>query len=856
MTIRERIDAVWQRIAARMRVLWSRLLNMNVPIARGYLVVCLMVLLLFALGLGAVHLVERRLVAAIRQHPTDSEAYDDLLHFYVELGSLRRYKIMLQRLAAEFPESPWPWEELAWLDHYSIPAQYTLSREGMSAAEHVEGSVFDENDVEALLSLARLYYAVGEHDLAHNTAQKALGITPDSSEAHFWSGQALKQMGELEYAERQFEAGSRARSEDERYSSLSYAELLPATREMTITLHADHMLVQTRAELDAGPEEVPDYFTTGPPDRLRELAWGYTWIDPWWRLAQVDQPMAMEIDGSHLIVSDEGLRIDYNKLWFGSYRPDEYPMVSVEALPLSAYQMPTTITVISEGTKVYSTTHPYRTVNNGTSWEFAGIKSPVRPLGFTVEPDEFSRLKLVLSTNFALQRLSYRVLWASATVIGVVVFVKIRYNARGTDYFRDIHNGRNLEAIVHHALRPSSVFSWVFDVSLIALGGFTVLINLWLRIQDYPYWLPIMLFAYVLVLGLLLARLVFSPWHISRRQDSNLVLIGALVFIFYLVPRSSVYNELGLAYLVINAVAYYLLLMRNRHWPSKLDWTRLKNLYSPRREAFIEQIMSVNLLPRLETAIRSQDLALADGKIKVAEYKESQEILNRSIQDKQDELIQLRRRLGIPEDEAPKDVLFKLGPAATPLRSGLVALAFGLIPYFIFIFLASWAGQVSIGYREEFGVFELYELVSDLIAMSWGPIYLLFFGLFFRFIWGNSGATKGLLFGGVLAALNALFTWLWLWNQVDLVQLWGTTVRVLVTFVFTGVMMDWKTVGFSWGRIGHLYDSPVFTSIIAVVGTALTTLVAGLATGTMDRLLSVALQGILAALGTQPPPVP
>jgi hypothetical protein len=90
MTIFKGISAARNRLAGWIRDLWSRLLHLNVSIARGYLVVCFLVVLLFALAFGGLRLVENRLVGTIRQDPTVSEAYEDLGWFYWSLGWLRR----------------------------------------------------------------------------------------------------------------------------------------------------------------------------------------------------------------------------------------------------------------------------------------------------------------------------------------------------------------------------------------------------------------------------------------------------------------------------------------------------------------------------------------------------------------------------------------------------------------------------------------------------------------------------------------------------------------------------------------------------------------------------------------------
>jgi tetratricopeptide (TPR) repeat protein len=831
MTVSERISAKWRRLAAWTQERWTRLLNMNLPIWKGYFVLCLLVLLLFGLALGAARLVEMRLVAAVRERPTDSEVYEDLWQFYWRAGSLRRYKVTLQSLAAEFPDNVWPWVELAWLDYQSIPREDVLSSEGLGAADRA--ARLADNEDAPLLSLARLYYWVGQYDRVSQVANKALAIAPDSSEAHFWAGQALKQSGDLQAAE---------------------LELVTATREMSITLHADYMLVQTHAEIDTPPKEILDSFTTGHSNRTRELAWGCSSIGPArYFVAGFDQPTAMATDPSKLIISDQGFRIDYDDLWDGAYKPDAYPQFTIEGLPLSAYRTATTITVIADGTQVYSTTHPYGAIENGKSWQFSSGQSPVPTFGVIVEPNQFQRLKLLLSANYAWRRFAYLLLWASSTVLGSIVFVRIRRDAHGTKGRGEDLGSGNLMHVVHHALRPVSAFSWIFDAALTALGSLTVLYPIWLRSQNYQYTHHVTYLAFVCVFGLLWLRLFCTAWVEGRGQDANFVLLGAIIFVCYLVPAFT-YSGLGPLYLVVNAAVCYAVLIRDYLWLSRFDWTRLKHLFSQDRNKLIEQIATLSQLPKLKNAFGSQGLALAKGQQSVAEFKESQQLLGRILGETQNEVEQLRSSLGMQEEDGSlKDVLFKLGPEETPLGNGWLALVFGLAPYLILTILASWSGDVSVSYMGKFDVSDIYYSAENLLGMPWGPFYLLFFGYFFRVIWGNAGATKGLVFAGVLAGLNIFYTWLWQWDQMDVIQVWGMTIRLLVTFVFTGVIMDWKTVGFSWRRISLLYDSPVYTTIITVAGTALTTLIAGLATGTIDRLLNVALQGLSVAFGAQPP---
>ena len=146
--------------------------------------------------------------------------------------------------------------------------------------------------------------------------------------------------------------------------------------------------------------------------------------------------------------------------------------------------------------------------------------------------------------------------------------------------------------------------------------------------------------------------------------------------------------------------------------------------------------------------------------------------------------------------------------------------------------------------------------LSNIIAVSWGPPYLFFFGYFYRGLRGNTGTTKGILFGGMIALLSMLFNCINQFGDIDGVELWGTFIRTVATFVFTGLMMDWTTLQFSWRQVRRSYDSPAITTLIAVFGTVLTTIVTATATGTLNRLLEIAFQGISAAFGDTGPRTP
>lgn len=474
------------------------------------------------------------------------------------------------------------------------------------------------------------------------------------------------------------------------------------------------------------------------------------------------------------------------------------------------------------------------------------MANPSQPLVLAISPNQFNQWKLPLATN-PFDELTWIILHASSTAWAIFVFVKIRrdqVNKSITDNTASL-----TQPFVYQIFRSTSLFSWLFDLALFILAGATLLAPNWsIFVEGFVRDTEIAYDGYLFVLVLLLARLTVSNWYEDRTNQKNFVHIGAIIFTCYLIPRLTFNSVLGSVYLIICILIYYLLLTHNRKWLSAHDWLRLKTLFSPEREELVRQIISLDQIQNLESAVDAQSLSLAQGKVKPNDYQETRNILDKIVAEKRENLAKLYKKLGIPDFENPKNTMFRLGPAETPFKKSLVAIGFGLIPYLIFIILASWSenllGTVSIS-GVQYTVFRT-------IAVPWGPIYLFFFGYFFHILWGNYGVIKGLVFSLVLASLNILFDWLWVWDQVDWIEIWSTTLRILVVFVFTGVMMDWMTIRFSWRRIRSSYDSPAFTTIIAVFGTAVTSVITALATGTTQQLLAIVVQGTSIAFGGHP----
>ena len=204
----------------------------------------------------------------------------------------------------------------------------------------------------------------------------------------------------------------------------------------------------------------------------------------------------------------------------------------------------------------------------------------------------------------------------------------------------------------------------------------------------------------------------------------------------------------------------------------------------------------------------------------------------------------LRARLRLAPEDSPRTVLFRAGPAASPFGNGLYALAFGMIPFSGFLILAALQGDVRMT--------GLLDWLYSTIGVPWGLIYLFFFGYAFRLIAGDFGVLKGLALSAVLMVFRGLYAIFWQFMPPEPVEVWGDMLRILITFVFTGAMLDWATSGFSWPQIRRSYNSPAVTTIIAVTGTAGTTILTGLLTGTLSQLLTIAIQSGAAVFNLPP----
>jgi hypothetical protein len=841
------IGGALRKLWAAVKRIWQRLLNLNVPWKRGYLIVGLIALLAFSWIVVDRLYREKCLLEAIHQDPDSAEAYQGLMLLYWLEPWANRDKAVSQDLAAQYPDSPWPLIVLA-SKNLEWPFLY-IPEESIELMDRV---VELANDDESLYYPSVYFEIAREYEREAQVLQKRMAVAQEAERkeglaaaVHFLGGQELKQAGNLDAAESEFAACAKLGGSSWWEENLCYIELVTATRKMTITLKTDHMVVQTLAEIDDPPEEVLSGLSHEDIS-AGYLVWGRTQLGP--GMQEIGRA-SIELEPSKLIATTEN-KIGYDELWLEAYDYSPYEPLefAIEDLPLASYITSTTITVIADGAKVVSATQSYATVHVDTfSWELSGSNAPGKPLGISIDPDDHVRRKLAFSTDSKMTVLPFALMYGVPTIWAIVALVIGRRAARYSSE-RELEKGN----LIHRIFHLRSVFSWAFDLALLLLASQTVLYPVWLTVMEGTipviyYNVSLSIFdAYSGVLILLLLRLAVSRW---REDQSQHLLIhpGAIAFACYLVP-ALYFSEIALVYFAIGAVVYYFVLVRGWRWTKELDWQKLKRLFSAERRLLVERIVSLDQLPILESTFHAQDVALAKGTLKATEYEASQRALEKIIERRKQMLNQLREEIGVPADKPLKALLFQLGPMFSPIKNGLIALGFGLLPFLAFMIAAAYQGEV-----EPIINWSSHSLLTTM-GVPWGPMYLFFFGVFFRVLRGNYGVVKGLVFGGILALLRGLFEWIWMWDQTDGLALWGIAIRILVTFIFTGLMMDWMTVGFSLKRIRLSYNSPAFATVFTVAGGAVMTIVTGLVTGTMDRLLSIVLTGLSAAIGQEPPP--
>lgn len=851
MNITKRLDragvkSIVRQVRERSKSLFENLLNANIPVTWGYIVLLLLSVIGTTLWIRGQYRKEQRLLTAVHNNPDDFDSYNSLFDFvYPRTRHLRK---TLTEISIEHPAVPEPLLMGAWLE-YSI-GQYNPSKveRAFDMAEAASQMTF--KDPKSLGSLSKLYVYLGEPQKASEAAMQAVALAPDSPKPYYWVGQAEKLLGNYAAAESAFMTCASASLTDEFSPHICHSELITATRHLTISLESHQLRVESQATLNVSAEQAREMLLDGRLDRKsRELAWGTTTIWPYC-MSCLSSSSDVAFEPHTFVVSSRNIEIPYPCLWQGNYRPGKNPVISLDMFPLAAYTTPTTVTLLAESASVYTASHPYETASGGTYvWRMddrAGVGSSLK---LSVAPSQSTHLYLFSTTNRAYNAILPLLEWASSSLLALFIFVRFR---REYASVQNIASGRSL---IYRLIHPASAFSWILDACLVGLSASTVLYPLWLLSASWPDVIYISgspFYAYVLVLGLLLLRLALSSWHDVYHRDRDIIFLGAVVFSSYLVPRLVFTNYFPLHFIISFAV-YYFVLVRNRHWLSRFDWLKVMEALSLSRPILVEQILHLNKLPALKEATHEQDLALATGKIQVAEYREVQQILGRIIQEKKDQMMRLKQSLGIGENDSPADVMFALGPGLSPLQNSLIAIGIGLVPYFLFLILSSISGDLWHAYEGGLTISDMYDFAFDLVSVAWGPIYLFFFGFFFHFIGGSYGVTKGFRLASLLILLNVLFSWLGWWDQIDAVEIWGDSVRILLTFVFTGAVMDWMTIQFSWRNMKLFYSSPAFASVVAVAGTVVTTVITALLTGTLSQLLSFTIRGTSSAFGL---PVP
>jgi len=366
-----------------------------------------MVLLLFFGGIAALHYQAGRLAEATKQAQDVGQVYEDLANFYVVFGGLRTGRSKFQQLANEEPENPWPLIKLAWLDYFTS-IYYNLP-DNFEAAD--QALLLDADNEPAFSELARFYFRTGQYGKMGQAAEKALSAIPDSAEATYWSGQALKYKGDFTGARQMFETCTELKAEDNWYQSMCYAELITATRTLTITLAKNHLFVQTWAKLDEFPAKANQYLTQGEPAAMvQELTWGQTRLSP--GLSYLSESIS-DLDDSIIVentnISNQGEQINYTYFWDLAYHRYEDPHLAIEALPLMAYMLPTTITIVTEGAQIISTTHPYQGIQGKqVFWQLNNLNKSTESIKLgaiifilylapRLFPSEFMLIYLILS---------------------------------------------------------------------------------------------------------------------------------------------------------------------------------------------------------------------------------------------------------------------------------------------------------------------------------------------------------------------------------------------------------------------------------------------------------------------------
>lgn len=852
--IRKALRKLMKRSAEKICQLGSFIMNAEISWQRGYLGLIVLVGLM-VLGVLAHRLYqESELLGELQDNP-NSFGYHRMItsiHSYWPPLWLRRAQFVHRRLAVEYPNNPWPFIELALLDRQLSLPTLEISPEYLRLLDEARKRAGD--DEEAWVRIAQSYARVNLLDETAHAARQALAISPDSSAAQYWLGVALGDSGDFEGAERAFRACAVPPVGSPVDSRWCYSQLLPATRMLTVTLQRGHMTLDGRVHLEGYSEEMATFLSKGyrytvdpetPSVIACRLVWAGTNVEGS-RFAELCSNSETELALGPITgtIASRGLEIDYDALWYGERSTEGRYSFTISDFPLQAYSTTTTVTVVADATQLISSTLPYTMIEgNAYSWQLSEVGDPGQLLNVAVQPDLFNRLKMAYATNPTLTESAWTVLYALPAILAVPLCVALRKAETQLEHIEVANCTNTLFRIFH----PKNTSSWFFDVALLPSAAATVLFPFWQIIDrgrlDATHF---QVDAFVAMLGILILRLLASPWYQGRWGGISLHL-GAIIFACYLMTRF-IRGDLPPFTLPVSFAVYYVILMRNAGWVSQLDWSKLKRLFSQDRKALVDEILSLSQVSRLAERKSAQEIALAKGTLKAEDYAAAQETLSEIIKRKRKRLSELEAQLKPPDHISLQSLLFRLGPAATSAGNSFVALGFGAIPFMLFLVLAVGQGEISLSHP--------FYFLRSTIGVQWGPIYLWFFGYFYRAISGNYGVVKGVIFGGLLAILSGLFNYVWSWGDLSGVELWGIAIRVLITFVFTGLMMDWMTIGYSWKRVRLSYDSPAFVTLITVAGSAVTTVITGLLTGTMSELLSVAVIEAARSFGMQPTQFP
>lgn len=776
---------------------------------------------------------EARLVAAVRAMAS-KEAYNALLNFYRTRNNYASGRRTFARLADDYPDDATP---LLMGQLLERNYQYTRSLPpDLSLAERAVTRNSGTGETFALLG--QLFLMYGRTDLAREAIDKALAKAPEDAYTHYVVGQLHKQLGEAAPARAAYEhcvSGATApATETDRYGRVCAAQLLPANRALTVTLQADRLTIDGHVRFLTPLISVSNSLRSGSAGAtVQDFAWGDTLI------GTRDGVFFWQLPWPSRVASDEAWferSFSYNELLEGVRVDNRLPDLSVFDLPLSAYTSPTTVTIRGDPTLRINAL-PYTSVANDTTiWRLDQQLQVGQAFTFEAQ-GSFNTFLLPLTTSPYWFGLSYVMLYSSSTIWGLVVLVHARRRERGDAPSRDEPWWRRMAA-------PAGPLPWLFESALIVLSAFTVMLPIYqLLVEGGRVAFSAAFTAYLVVLGVLLGRLLVAGLSDDTGWLEVSIQIGAIIFVCYLVPRIAFQGTVfGPLFMIVGAVGYYSLIVGLYGWLRQLRWKQVGALYSPQRSALVSTIEARSRADELKAARRDLEQSLAKGVLKAPEYRESLALVEEMAHAQNQADTQLREQLGLTEQEDPRRLLFRLGPGATPLANALYALAFGALPYLCFLWLAAFQGDVALGGGVQ-------SLLFTTIGVAWGPIYLFFFGYSYRLIVGDFGVVKDLTLSGVLGATLVASAALWHRTPPDPVQVWGDLLRLLVTFVFTGALMDWAASGYSWPAIRRSYASPAFTTLAAVVGTTITTVITAVLTGTLSQLLTVAVQTGAAAFG-------